>query len=159
MAFIGADPARFVGVSHVTDSLGANHPEVGTRMSYGDEDYIWVYNTGADAQISPGLGAILSGVTGYSVSVSSTTSADFLVGVCKHATITTGAYGWLVTKGFTSIEAGATSGTIAKGGLFELADDGLFVPVSNTTGNGPAVGKAMEEIVSNASGSAYISVY
>jgi hypothetical protein len=125
-------------------------------MTEGDEDYIWVYNTGSNAQINPGNGAICSAVTGYSVTVSSTTSADFLVGVCKHATITTGAYGWLVTKGFTSVEMGGTSGTVAAGGLIELGDDGEFYPVSNTTANGPVVGKAMEAIVSAASGQAFI---
>jgi hypothetical protein len=158
MAYDSAGPVVFAGVSQVTTSLGSNDPEVGTRKTVGDEEYIFVYNTGSDAQINPGNGAILSAVTGYSVTVSSTTSTDFLVGVCKHATITTGAYGWLVCKGFTSVEMGGTSGTVAAGGLIELGDDGEFYPVSNTTGNGPVVGKAMEAIVSSASGQAYISV-
>lgn len=159
MAFESAGPVVFGGgKSMVTSSLGANDPEVGTRKVFGDEEYIFVYNTGADAQINPGNGAVLSGVTGYSVTVSSTTSADFLVGVCKNATITTGAYGWLVCKGFTSVEMGGTSGTVAAGGLLELGDDGEFYPYSNTTGNTPPVGKAMEAIVSAASGQAYISV-
>lgn len=155
MTFYSADPVRFYGVSHVTDTLSSKHPEVGARMSVGDEDYIWVYNTGANAQIPPGYGAVLSGVTGYSVTVSSTSSADFLVGVCKHATITTGAYGWLVTKGFAPVEMGADY-SAAAGSLLELSDDGTFDIVSNTTGNVGACGKAMEAIASGASGSAFI---
>ena len=150
-------PVAFAGVSQVTATLGANDPEPGYRQTVGDEDYVFVYNAGT-TQISPGLGAVLSAVTGYSVTVSSTTSVDFLVGVCKHATLTTATYGWLVTRGFTSVEMGGTSGTVAAGGLIELGDDGEFYPVSNTTGNGPVVGKAMEAIVSSASGQAFINV-
>jgi hypothetical protein len=150
-------PVVFAGVSQVTASLGPNDPEPGYRQTVGDEDYVFVYNAGT-TQISPGLGAVLSAVTGYSVTVSSTTSVDFLVGVCKHATLTTATYGWLVTRGFTSVEMGGTSGTVAAGGLIELGDDGEFYPVSNTTGNGPVVGKAMEAIVSAASGQAFINV-
>lgn len=144
----------FESVSNVT---ATNSVEVGIERRVGDEYYQYVYNAG-NSQINPGNGAILSGVTGYSVTVSSTTSADFLVGVCKHSTLTTGTYGWLMTKGFTSIEMGGTSGTVAAGGLVELGDDGQFYPVSNTTGNGPVVGKAMEAIVSAASGQAFINV-
>lgn len=145
----------FEGVSNVT---ATNSVEVGMQRIDGDEEYRYVYNAG-NSQINPGNGCVLSAVTGYSVTVSSTTSADFLVGVVKHATLTTGTYGWVVTRGFTSVEMGGTSGTVAAGGLIELGDDGEFYPVSNTTANGPVVGKAMAEIVSSASGQAYISVY
>ena len=38
MTFYSADPVRFgVGLSGTTTSLGANDPEVGTRISAGDE--------------------------------------------------------------------------------------------------------------------------
>lgn len=157
MAFESAGPVVFGGgKSMVTTSLGANDPEVGYRKCFGDEEYVFVYNTGTDAQISPGQGAVLSGVTGYSVTVSSTSSSDILIGVCKNATITTGAYGWLVTRGFSSVEMGADY-SAAAGSLLELGDDGVFDIKSNTTANANFVGKAMEAIASGASGSAYIS--
>jgi hypothetical protein len=54
---------------------------------------------------------------------------------------------------------GGTSGTVAAGGLVELGDDGEFYPVSNTTANGEIVGKAMEAIVSSASGQAFIKCF
>lgn len=159
MSFYSAHPILFgIGVSGTTSSLGVNDPEVGTRIRSGDEDYIFVYNTGASTA-TVGHACVLSAVTGYSVTVSSTTSADMAVGVVKHSDIEPAAYGWLVCKGFTSIEMGATSGTVAAGGLVHLADDGKFVPVSNATGSKDnVVGKAMEAIVSNASGQAYISL-
>lgn len=144
------------GVSFTTTSLGVNDPKVGDKLVNGNEDYVFVYNAGADAQISPGFAATISGVSGYSVTVSSTSSADLLIGVCKHATIATGGYGWLVTKGFCQVVMAATSGSVAAGGSLELSADGRMAPRSNTTGNGNYVGKAMAAIVSSASGTAFI---
>jgi hypothetical protein len=145
---------RFAGVSQVTTSLGSKDPEVGTRITEGDEEYIFVYNTGSNAQINPGHCAVLSGVTGYSVTVSSI-SLDLAIGVCKHATITTGAYGWLMTRGFGSVEMGANY-SAAAGELLEIGVDGVFDTASNTTGNAGYVAKAMEAIASGASGQAYV---
>ena len=151
-------PVLFGGKSMVTASLGANDPEPGYRMTDGDEDYVFVYNAG-NSQISPSYGAVLSGVSGYSVTVSSTTSVDLLVGVCKHATLTTGTYGWLVTRGFTQVEMEADN-SAAAGQLLALAADGEFALKSNSTGYPtPAVGKAMEAMASAASGTAFINVY
>lgn len=158
MAFYSVDPVRFgVGISSTTDSLGVNDPEVGYRTAVGDEEYVFVYNTGNSA-IRPSFGAVVSAVTGYSVTVSSTTSVDFLVGVCKNVTISTGEYGWLMTKGFAVVEMEADN-SCAAGQILALAADGEFALKSNSTGYPtPAVGKAMEAMASGASGSAYISV-
>jgi hypothetical protein len=151
-------PVLFAGKSMVTASLGVNDPEPGYRMTDGDEDYVFVYNAG-NSQINPSYGAVLSAVSGYSVTVSSTTSVDFLVGVCKHATITTGAYGYLVTRGFTQIELGADN-SVAAGGLVQLGADGAFGDHLISTGNvGNAVGKAMGAAASAASATAFINVY
>jgi hypothetical protein len=160
MSFQSNYPIAFNSVSMVTATLGANDPELGTRLSTGGLEYVFVFNAGGE-DIDPGLGAVLnSAATGMSVTVSSATSADIVVGVCRHATLPTDTYGWLVTRGVTPIEMGATSGTVAALGLVEIAANGVFVPVSNTTGNkATPLGKALAEIVSNASGNAYISCY
>lgn len=166
MAFDGVGPVIFKGgVSNVTSTLGANDPEVGARRWDGGREYVFVYNDGGE-DIDPGLGAVLqSGATGYSVTVSSVTSNDLCVGVCRNATLTTGTYGWLVTKGITPVEMIATSGSVSAGGLLELGANGAFAPYSNTSGGtlpgaiSPQIGKALEAIVSSASGSAYISVF
>ena len=160
MGQYGVSPIRFGSVSMVTASLGHNDPELGTRCQDNGIDYIFVYNDGG-SQISPGYGAVLqSGVSGYSVTVSAATSTDLVVGVCRHATLTTGTYGWLVTKGITPVQMLASSGSVASRGLIEIGANGLFAPVSNTTGNAaPAVGQALAAIVSGASGNAFISVF
>lgn len=154
MAFYGADPVFYGSVSMVTTSLGRNDPEVGTVRQEGDEEYIFVYNTGANAQINPGHCAVVSAVTGYSVTVSSI-SLDLAVGVCRHATIVTGGYGWLVKRGFVPVEMGANY-SCAAGELLEIGVDGVFDTASNTTGNAGYVAKAMEAAASGASAMAFV---
>lgn len=143
------------GVSAVT---AAPSVDVGMIRTVGPETYRYCYNTGSST-IGVGFGAVLSSVAGYSVTVSSVTSVDFLVGVCKHVAIPTGSYGWLMTRGFSRVVMGAdNSGAV--GNMLELGTDGAFASVSNTTGNkGPTVGKLMSAIASAGSGMAYISVF
>lgn len=149
--------ANFAPVSQVTDTLGVNDPEVGTRLRYDDEDYIFVYNAG-NSQISKGQAAIVSAVTGYSVTVSSVTSVDFAVGVVKHATLTTGTYGWLLTKGFGKVQAHADV-SFAAGALAILADNGFVTNKTISTGFvGPVFAKMMGAAASGTSGDAYICV-
>lgn len=158
MSFQSISPIGFGPVTAVTATRGANDPELGSERVEGANRYLYVYNDGG-ANIPTALGCVLqSGATGYSVTVSSVTSADVLVGVAVN-TLTTGTYGWVVTRGITSVKMIATSGSVAAGGLIELGANGLFAPVSNTTGNGPVVGKALAAIVSSATGSAFISCY
>lgn len=160
MAFYGVDPVGFYGVSHVTASLSSNHPDVGTRMADNGREYVWAYND-CNSQIDPGFGCVLqSGATGMSVTLSAVTSADIVVGVCYHSTLTTGTYGWLLTRGIGVAEMNATSGTVAAKDLLEIGANGDWQKVSNTTGNlAPANGCALEAIVSSASGAAYFSCY
>jgi hypothetical protein len=159
MAFYGIAPLSFGPVTAVTATRGTNDPELGTRRSEGANEYLYVYND-ANSTIATAKGCVLqSGASGYSVTVSSVTSADMLIGVAVNS-ITTGAYGWVVTRGITSVLMGATSATVAAGDMLELAANGVFVPVSNTTGNkGNACGKALAAIVSSATGSAYITAF
>lgn len=104
--------------------------ELGTRRIEAGISYIYVYNASSDEQIIPTRGAKLaSGSTGYSVdvavAVAATFSASVLCGVCVNATLTTGTYGWLATRGFMSIENdGKTS--IATGESIWLSTSGTF---------------------------------
>jgi hypothetical protein len=160
MSYNEVGPVFFGGISNVTSSRNSRDPEVGYRRWYEGAEYVYVYNEGG-SDINPGYACVInSAATGYSVTVTAATSADLVVGVVKHATLTTGDYGWVVTRGITNVEMGATSGTVAARGLIEVGAAGVFVPVSNTTGNkSPAVGQALAAIVSSASGSAYINCY
>ncbi len=88
--------------------------------------------------------------------MSSTTSVDFCVGVCKHATMTTATYGWLLTKGFGKVVDSVGNG-IAAGNLVILAEDGKVVAKTISTGFvGNVLGKTMGAIASASSGDAFI---
>ncbi len=155
-----AAPIRFGSLSMVTATLGSNDPNMGDRcIDENGREYRFVYNYGTTANVGHGVVAATA-ATGYSVIVSSVTAADLVVGVVRHAPITTGAYGWVVTKGVTPVQMMATSGSVAENGLIEIAANGFFAPISNTTGNfAPVIGKALAAIVSSASGNAFISCY
>jgi hypothetical protein len=142
------------GVSMTTATLGSNDPEIGARRVVGDEEYLFVYNTG-NSTVAPGHAVICSGTSGYSVTVSSTSGSDLAVGVCKHASIVTAAYGWVVTRGFVDIEMGANY-SAAIGSLLTLAGDGTHDIVSGFTGTLAPYAKAQSAIASGASGQAYV---
>lgn len=151
MSYQSVGPVRMASVSAVTASRGANDPEVGTRCVDGDEEYIYVYNDG-DQQIQPTYCAgISTGVSGYSVTLSSLTDSVG-VGVCKHATITTGAYGWLVTKGFANVEMGANN-SAAVNGVIRVGLDGTF---AGEDSGGPAVGQIQSAAASALSAPAFV---
>ncbi len=151
-------PARFGSVSMVTATLGTNDPEVGTVTREGDEEYIFVYNAG-NSQISTGYCATVSAVTGYSVTVSTTTQIDHVVGVVKHATLTTGTYGWLLTKGFGSAKMAANSGAAA-GQLLTVGGDGVFsVKSISTDAPGAVFGKVMEATGSAGVATAFFKIF
>lgn len=124
-------PIRFTGVSAVTSARGPNDPQVGDVVTEGDEEYIYVYNNG-NTQISVGECATVSGVTGYSVTVSTTTMIDFPVGVVKHSTLTTGTYGYLLRKGFGYAKMPANS-ICAAGQLLTVGGDGRWAVKSIST--------------------------
>lgn len=157
----GVAPVRFGSVSMVTASPGANDPEVGTVTEENDERYMFVYNAG-NSQISPGHLAVLSAVTGYSVTVSSTSMSDVAVGVCKHTTLTTGTYGWLLRRGFGLAKAAANSG-IAAGDLLTVGADGVWASKLASTAYSqtiaPAIyGKAMGATASAGVADAYFNI-
>ena len=98
-------PIHIEPVSAVTLT---NSVQPGETRFINGEEYLYVYNVG-NSQISVGNHAVLSSNSGFSVTVSSITQYDFPIGFVKHATITTGAYGWLLTRGFTYVNMAANA--------------------------------------------------
>lgn len=155
-----AAPLRMGGVSMTTLTLGANDPTIGDECQEGSTKYLFVYND-CNSSLAVGNGVILqSAATGYSVTLSSVTG-DRIIGVVKNAAIATAAYGWVVTKGFTSVQMMTASGTAGAAQTpLQIAANGLFAPCSNVTGNiGGMLGWSLAIIASTTSGAAYISVY
>lgn len=169
MAFYSNTPVHFRGVSFTTDTLSGNMPAVGDRMAFAGDEYIFVYHD-CNSDIAPTYFVQLqSGATGYSVTITNATNTGLPVGLVKHATLTTGAYGWVMTKGFGTVEMTANSGTVAVNGPLTVGVDGTAAPAiiqTETTSTEGAhlelmtpIGQAMAAIVSSASGAAYVSLY
>jgi hypothetical protein len=151
----GISPILFESVSAVTATPSV---EVGTRRQVGDEEYVYIYNVGSST-IGAGKFFTASLVTGYSVTVSTTTSVDMPLGICKHADIATGSYGWGMVAGFAKFIA-ATNESFAAGALITCAGDGLAANKTISTGYvAAAFGKAMEAVASAGSGQGFFKFF
>lgn len=145
MSFYSNTPVVFAGVSSVTATRGSKDPEVGTRMTFAGNDYAYIYNAG-NSQVSPGYAVVpATGVTSpYSCTVSSIGATDTVVGMVRHATLTTGTYGWVLTKGYGSA---TLSATVAAGDYLTIGADGKL----NTSVTFPGIAKALSAAVTGAS--------
>jgi len=150
--------AHFGTVSMVTSTLGPNDPELGERRTVGNGEYVFVYNAG-NTSIATGDICTISGVSGYSVTKSTTTGVDFAVGVCYHESFTSAQYGWLLTRGFGKVNMHADN-SVAAGGLLVCGDLGKAFNQTVSTGiPSRPIGKAVSAIASGGSGTAFLSVW
>lgn len=157
-----AAPISFLGVSSTVSALSANSPQLGDRLFFGGVEHVFGYNAGTTA-LAPGLAGVLNAAaTSYSFTISSVTTTDLLLGVCRHATIATGFYGWLATRGFTTVQMHADQ-SATSGDFVGLGVNGAFIKhvTSGATdvAYGTVFGKFPVSIASGASGSAYIKAY
>jgi hypothetical protein len=120
--FMGLGPVNFEPISGTT---ATNSTELGTKVTYGGCDYVYVHNA-ADTPLHQYHGCILSAVSGYSVTISSVSGRSRLFGVAAHATIPTGNYGWVMTRGFANVANARTSSALTAGADLYLSDDGKF---------------------------------
>ncbi len=151
MSYQNVGPVNFESVSAVTATPSV---DVGVIREHEDEKYIYVYNNGT-SQISVGRCATVSAVSGYSVTVSSV-SGDAIVGFAKHATLTTGTYGWLVCRGFVDGLTNAMASTaLSAGDVIQAGVDGGVA--KGVTG--PSLGKMVSSTGSAGTGSAFIALF
>ena len=118
-----------IGVSHVCATAKA---QLGDRQFHLGNEYVYVYNAGNSA-ISPGFGLTCSAVTGYSVTISSTSGVDLCAGYVKNATAATADYFWALVAGFATVEADADTG-LAAADQVVLGADGVSTRVTGATG-------------------------
>ncbi len=117
-----------IGPSHVCATAKAG---LGDRITWKGDDYVYVYNAG-NSQISPGYGAVLSAVSGYSVTVSSVTEINECACIVKNATATTGDYFWGLTRGFVAVEANTTD-SLAVGDRIVMGTNGVHSASTTAT--------------------------
>lgn len=140
-------------VSQVT---ATNSVKLGTRVTVGGNDYLYVYNSGA-ATIAQGYGAFLPSASmnawaagSFCVSVSNAASqsgGDKLVGVAHNAAIPTLNYGWVCTRGIVNAIPDATQTQINSGVAVVPGVDGGFVAAAATLSTGLIVGFTLNSFV------------
>jgi len=129
--------------------------ELGSRRFWKGEEYVYCYNSGgATASVAYGV-KLVTAASGYSIAQTSLTDVcNPCVGVVKHADIPAASYGWVMTKGFTSVKVvSATTGDYV---ALALGAGGVFIAgsTSSTVGTGAVQGYAL-----NANTGAAGSVY
>lgn len=130
------------------------------RQDDAGNKYIYVYNAG-NSVIGQGLAAIISGSSGYSVTVSSVTAYDgFPLGIARNATIPTASYGWLMYRGFSGFTAQANDSFVT-GDPICLANDGKMANKTQATGYIAAstIGKCILSTASGTSNAGTIAAY
>ncbi len=145
------DRTFFESVSQTTLTASV---DLGTRRYENGKEYIYVFN-GGGASITSGYGCTVSLLSGYTVTVSSTTQVNHCVGVAN-STMATSTYGWIQTKGFCKVKLSANN-SMALNDPIKLGTDGLFGVNSVATGNiDLQCGFAIEAVASGGSGSIYL---
>ncbi len=154
-------PVSFESVSNVTASPSV---QLGTVRNDSGVSYIYVYNDG-NSQISQGFMGFLAGTnslsSGYSVTVTNAASQAGgikAVGVAHNATLTTGTYGWLATKGLVLIapDGGGSAVSMNAGDVLVAGIDGAFAPLAGTAATAVQLGVAINSIVTTVgTGKAY----
>lgn len=117
-----AQPSYVESVSSVTLT---NSVQLGAVRMEGGEEYVYVYNDGG-ASAAVGFAMVpQSGSSGYSVTVTSVTGVGVAMGFVKHATFTTAAYAWVLTKGYCpSVKNAQASTAVVSGDVLALAANG-----------------------------------
>ena len=148
-----AGPVFFGGISGVVTTLVANSPELGARVQYGQRDYVYVHNAG-NSDIPPTYAIVpATSATGYSGTITSV-ARDPMFGVVVHATLTTGAYGWVCYRG-PNVRVCVAS-AIVTGAQIALSTVGSFVTWTTMTTDGVPVGKVL---VASSGSTAVADVY
>lgn len=153
-----------VYMESISAVTATNSVELGSVRFWDGEYYEYVYAVGL---LAPGKGAAYSGTSGNSVVATGIVSGEHCAGFCKHATIPTGSYGWLLKKGVVDAVNGRASTAPVINDLTYLGADGAFVTdvkvVTSAIDHGHVIGKVLSAGASGGTGSSlsllYVSVF
>jgi hypothetical protein len=152
MTYYSHGPVVEESISAVTATPSVG---IGMRRWHQGEEYVYCFNAGASQASVNKAVKFVTGASGYSVAVTSLTDVfNPLVGVVKHATLTTDTYGWVMVRGFASVNV--VSASTADYKMLALGAAGAFVEASGTTtlGTATVVGYALSHNT-GAGGSVY----
>lgn len=157
----GVGPICFESVSNVTATPSVALGEV--RFHDG-EHYEYVF---AAKELPVGYGAVYSGTSGHTCVTTGAVSGEYCAGWVKHATISSGSYGWLLKKGVVDAKNNRASTAPSVNQVAYLGSDGGFVcdaiVITNAIDTGHVVGKILSAGASGGTGASlsllYVSVY
>lgn len=157
----GVGPIRFESVSNVTATPSV---QLGAVIFADGEHYEYVY---AVKELPVGYGAVYSGTSGHSCVATGAVSGEHCAGWVKHATISSGSYGWLLKKGVVDAKNARASTAPVINQIAYLGSDGGFVTdtpvVTSAIDHGHIVGKILSAGASGGTGASlsllYVSVY
>jgi hypothetical protein len=134
MTFESVGPINFESVSAVTATPSV---DLGVKRTFAGEDYVYCYNAGtATAVVQMGV-KLITGASGYSIARTSVTDVfNPCVGVVKHVDIPASSYGWIMTRGFATVNV--VSASTADYKMIAFGASGLFIEASGTTTLGTA---------------------
>jgi len=144
--FYGTGPLMKRGISFVTQDSAAEMPELGCRVLYKGEEYVWFHNVTASTEIQPNKLVTNSLLSGYSLTVS-TVSGGIALAATKHVTIPSGGYGWGLVRGLNQMTC---TSTLVSGVMIAVGDDGAVrTGVSGSFPTGMIIGQTLSSATSN----------
>lgn len=152
--FSSVDNIQMEGVSNVT---ATNSVELGSRKIVNGEEYVYFYNATGSA-VTQGAAMTISGLSGYSLTRSTTAGSDIVVCFVKHAAVPAGSYAWGLVRGLV---APTNVSAICAGVLISVGLDGVVQTYCTATSFDPGIlGKMVGSSVSSTGGGvAYVKCF
>lgn len=155
--------ARAVGKDALSLTTTVPQFTPGTRTHQSGNEYVYVYNAAANSQITTGQYAVIdraggtSFTSGYSVTITNSSQAGYPAGVAQN-TFATGAYGWLMVRGYSLIALDSGEVSMAANVNITTGDNGGFVAAGATFSTAPRWGYTINSAVTTVgTGKAWIN--
>lgn len=147
----GAEP-----ISHVTSDSAAAVAELGARVIYKGEEYVYFHNAQASTALAVGDLCVTTALSGYSLTNATTLAHDMPLVTVKHVAIPSAGYGWGLVRGIA--EALKIENTAATGVLLGVGSGG--VAISFLVGSFPT-GVCIGKVLSSGTGTckAYVKLF
>lgn len=152
--FQGLENVSMEGVSSVTATPSV---QLGARKIVNGEEYVYFYNN-TGSSVTQGAALTVSGLSGYSLTRSTTAGADIVVCFVKHAAVPAANYAWGLVRGLV---APTNVSAICAGVLIGVGLDGVVQTYTTATSFDPGIlGKMVGSSVSSTGGGlAYVKCF
>ena len=153
-SYQGLDPVSFESVSQVTATPSI---DLGTRRIVNGEEYVYFYNN-TGSQVTAGMALTVSGLSGYSLTRSTTAEVDMVVCFVKHAAVPAANYAWGLVRGLVQAEF---LSTMATGTLIQVGVAGQVMTYTTAAQSFPGaiLGKVLSSATATSFGLCYVRCF